>query len=181
MNVQAAVAPSESTRCLLPDKHAIRNSQHRPRIYLGPKPQCVATHFVPPDEAPSAMASTDRDALMAIYSSAGGYRWILPGWTHEDRWGTGAELSEWFAVDVNAEGRVVKLDLSNNNNLQGHSSLEGFLPTLAHHLPDHELPFVCKSVLHRPKDLVVDLIERYCMAFMCPVLSLLGKAGAPLR
>lgn len=57
------------------------------------------------------MASTDRDLLLALYQSAGAEA-NLPNWY------TDADLSEWYGVKVNDQGRVVELDLSINN-LQG--------------------------------------------------------------
>ncbi|CBJ27067.1 LRR-GTPase of the ROCO family, putative pseudogene [Ectocarpus siliculosus] len=59
------------------------------------------------------MASTDRDALVALYRSTGG-----AGWFKSDDWDTGAGLATWFGVEVNDQGRVVRLFL-NKNNLQG--------------------------------------------------------------
>ncbi len=63
------------------------------------------------------MSSTDRDALLALFHSTGG-----AGWERKDNWNTDAELSKWHGVNVNAEGRVVKLSLPSNN-LRGISSI----------------------------------------------------------
>lgn len=54
------------------------------------------------------MASTDREFLLALCRSAGDGA-MLP------LWGTDADISEWHGVEVNDEGRVVKLHLANNN------------------------------------------------------------------
>lgn len=59
------------------------------------------------------MASMDCDALVALYRSTGG-----ANWADKDNWDTGAELSRWYGVEVNDQGRVVIQDLRNNN-LQG--------------------------------------------------------------
>ncbi|CAM9428198.1 unnamed protein product [Ectocarpus sp. 13 AM-2016] len=60
------------------------------------------------------MASTDREALVALFRWTGG-----AGWTRRDNWDTDADLVTWHGVTVNDQGRVVILDLSDNN-LQGH-------------------------------------------------------------
>lgn len=59
------------------------------------------------------MASTDREALAALFHSTDGAEW-----TNNDNWNTDAELSTWYGVEVNGEGLVVKLSL-NANNLRG--------------------------------------------------------------
>lgn len=59
------------------------------------------------------MAFTDRDVLLALFRSAGG-----PNWSRKQNWDTDAELSKWDGVWVDGQGRVVKLDLRENN-LQG--------------------------------------------------------------
>ncbi|CAM9376069.1 unnamed protein product, partial [Ectocarpus fasciculatus] len=57
------------------------------------------------------MASTDREALIALFRSTGG-----TGWRRRDNWDTDAELATWFGVtEVNDQGRVVRLDLATNN------------------------------------------------------------------
>lgn len=56
------------------------------------------------------MSSSDRDALLALFHSAGG-----ASWERKDNWDTNAELSKWHGVEVNAQGRVVKLSLPSNN------------------------------------------------------------------
>lgn len=55
------------------------------------------------------MASTDRDALLVLYrSTSGAY------WKKQTNWNTDVHLGLWHGVEVNAEGRVVKLELSRN-------------------------------------------------------------------
>lgn len=55
------------------------------------------------------MAPTDRDILLALYRSTDGDNWM-----RNTNWGTEADLSDWFGVDVD-QGRVVKLSLGTNN------------------------------------------------------------------
>ena len=52
----------------------------------------------------------DRDALMALYRSAGG-----TGWNRSVNWGTDAPIRNWFGVSVNDSGRVISLSLQANN------------------------------------------------------------------
>ncbi|CAN0335047.1 unnamed protein product, partial [Scytosiphon promiscuus] len=66
--------------------------------------------FPAPHKAPSAMVSTDRDALEVLLHSTGG-----AGWKRNDNWGTDADLSLWHGVEVDDQGCVVKLILENNN------------------------------------------------------------------
>ena len=62
------------------------------------------------------MAPTDRDVLLALYNATDG-----PSWKNSTNWDTYADLSYWYGVEV-ALGRVVKLNLDNNN-------LRGIYPT----------------------------------------------------
>ncbi|CAB1113543.1 unnamed protein product [Ectocarpus sp. CCAP 1310/34] len=68
-------------------------------------------HRTPPSQF--VMSSEDRAALVALFWSTGGTRWIFNA-----NWATDANLSKWHGVEVNDHGRVVELDL-NNNNLRG--------------------------------------------------------------
>ncbi|CAN0252849.1 unnamed protein product, partial [Pylaiella littoralis] len=56
------------------------------------------------------MASTDRDVLLVLHQST-----IGASWDDKVNWGTGTPVSQWHGVKVNDQGRVVKLDLFNNN------------------------------------------------------------------
>jgi hypothetical protein len=67
--------------------------------------------------------ASDRQALEALFKSCGG-----AGWKKKGGWMTDAELGEWAGVTVDAEGRVIKLDLWENN-------LAGPLPSEIHKLP----------------------------------------------
>ncbi|CAN0484845.1 unnamed protein product, partial [Ectocarpus sp. 8 AP-2014] len=58
-------------------------------------------------------STTDRDALVTLFRSTRG-----ASWRNRENWDTDAALSTWFGVEVNVEGRVVRLDLPYNN-LQG--------------------------------------------------------------
>ena len=48
----------------------------------------------------------DRVALEALYHATDG-----PNWVNSDNWLTDAPLGEWYGVNTNASGRVVRLDL----------------------------------------------------------------------
>lgn len=63
-----------------------------------------------------ALVALDRDALVALFRATGG-----ASWKRKQNWDTDAELSAWFGVEVNNQGRVVKLNLEWNN-LQGNSN-----------------------------------------------------------
>ena len=52
---------------------------------------------------------SDRAALVALYEATDG-----PNWTNQDNWLTHAPLKDWYGVEVNAEGRVISLDLYRN-------------------------------------------------------------------
>ncbi|CAN0291991.1 unnamed protein product, partial [Ectocarpus sp. 8 AP-2014] len=76
---------------------------------------------------PSTMASTDRDVLVALYNATEG-----ANWENSTNWITGAELSQWYGVTVNDQGRVVQLAL-HRNNLRGPIPVElGRLAVLEH-------------------------------------------------
>jgi hypothetical protein len=52
----------------------------------------------------------DRLALEAVFKSCGGVDWVSKG-----GWMTDADLGKWCGVTVNAEGRVIELELTHNN------------------------------------------------------------------
>ena len=52
----------------------------------------------------------DREALIAFYDSTGGDNWQI-----NDNWKSDKPLGEWYGVGTDEEGRVRKLDLTNNN------------------------------------------------------------------
>lgn len=61
-------------------------------------------------QAPLGVASTDRAALNALVDSTWAARW-----KRKAGWDTDADLSRWHGVEVDAQGRVVKLTLNENN------------------------------------------------------------------
>lgn len=75
--------------------------------------QLVKTRFLSlsaSPQNPSTVASTDREVLLALYRSTDGVYWY-----RRTNWGTRAALSDWYGVDVNEDGRVVRLKLGYNN------------------------------------------------------------------
>lgn len=61
----------------------------------------------------SAFAAADKTTLVALYEATRGDEWFS-----HDGWLSDTPIGDWYGVTTNEEGRVVKLDLSNNN-LQG--------------------------------------------------------------
>ena len=59
-------------------------------------------------DSPGA-GSPDHEALMALYNAMDG-----ANWTRSDNWGTTAPLDQWYGVGIDENGRVIELDLSNN-------------------------------------------------------------------
>lgn len=70
---------------------------------------CVFCFFVLGVPLAMDTASTDRDALAALFRAAGGESWRC-----KDNWDTDAELARWHGVTVNVDGRVVKISLCLN-------------------------------------------------------------------
>ncbi len=58
---------------------------------------------------PDGSVSGDRSALMALYEATSG-----AGWYNNGGWGDGNPDNSWHGVEVNADGRVVRLDLQDN-------------------------------------------------------------------
>ena len=54
----------------------------------------------------SPAPASDRDILIALYETTDG-----PNWLNSDNWLTDAPLGDWYGVDTDASGRVVRLDL----------------------------------------------------------------------
>ena len=71
-----------------------------------------ATYTVTVNRPEPALVAEDRDALMALYDSAGG-----ANWTNNANWGSSLPLGDWHGVttDADAGGRVVTLRLNENN------------------------------------------------------------------
>ena len=78
---------------------------------------------------------TDREALVALYNATDG-----PNWTYNNNWLSDAPLGEWQGVITNDDGRVIGLQLPNNN-LAGEIPAElSNLSNLTYlHLYDNEL------------------------------------------
>ena len=55
---------------------------------------------------PVAASTSDRDILIAFYQATDG-----PNWVNSDGWLTEAPLGNWYGVDTDASGRVVRMDL----------------------------------------------------------------------
>ncbi|CAN0021352.1 unnamed protein product [Ectocarpus fasciculatus] len=89
------------------------------------------------------MALTDRAALVALFRSTGG-----ASWGRKDSWDTSAELATWSGVEVNDDGRVVRLSLGSNN-------LQGYIPPQLGHLDALEGLHLSWNKLdgHIPKEL----------------------------
>ena len=62
------------------------------------------------------VGSPDRSALEALYDATDG-----PNWTNSENWLTDAPLDDWYGVDTDAAGRVVRVQLQEN-------ALSGELP-----------------------------------------------------
>ena len=58
----------------------------------------------------SAAAARDRDALVALYWAADGDKW-----TNNDNWFSDAPVGTWYGVTADANGRVIELDLWDND------------------------------------------------------------------
>lgn len=71
--------------------------------------ECTVPRTRPPQESPPK-ASPDSHALVALFHATGG-----ANWTRKGNWCTSAELMTWDGVKVNEQGRVIELDLSDNN------------------------------------------------------------------
>ena len=83
-----------------------------------------------PTPTPSA-AERDRETLIAIYNATGGH------WQFERNWLTSAPISEWFGVQVDDAGRVVRLDLTNRDMFSQIPPQFGELDELRHLNLDH--------------------------------------------
>ena len=64
----------------------------------------------PPGWARAAAATTDRDALVALYLAADG-----PTWDRADNWLSDEPVGEWYGVTADDSGRVTELSLPDND------------------------------------------------------------------
>ena len=62
-----------------------------------------------PEPARPTTATLERAALVALYNATDG-----PNWVNNDNWLTDAPLGDWYGVDTDASGRVVRIDLAGN-------------------------------------------------------------------
>ena len=67
-------------------------------------------------ETPEDFLTIERNALIALYNAAGGRNW-----TSKRSWNSTSAVGNWYGVTTDEEGRVIKLDLHENN-------LKGTLP-----------------------------------------------------
>ncbi|MDE3256619.1 MAG: M66 family metalloprotease [Gemmatimonadota bacterium] len=58
------------------------------------------------EDRPRGSVSGDRAALVALYNATDG-----PNWVDNTNWLTDAPLGEWYGVETDASGRVIKLDV----------------------------------------------------------------------
>ena len=70
-------------------------------------PPAAVVAASPPSALRSPAPASDRDILIALYETTDG-----PNWLNSDNWLTDAPLGEWYGVDTDASGRVVRLDLA---------------------------------------------------------------------
>ena len=52
----------------------------------------------------------DRAALVALYEATGGARWAL-----NTNWLSATPVGDWHGVTTDADGRVIRLELDDNN------------------------------------------------------------------
>ena len=70
----------------------------------------------------TVIASPDKAGLRAFYDATGG-----PNWSNKNGWLSSDPIGDWYGVDTNAGGRVVKLDLRGSG--QRGNGLQGPLPS----------------------------------------------------
>ena len=91
---------------------------------------------VPAEDAPTqesglhgaseiTVGNPDRAALVALYNATDG-----PKWVNNDNWLTNAPLGDWYGVDTDASGRVVRLDLSGEWESWVPHGLSGSIPSV---------------------------------------------------
>lgn len=56
------------------------------------------------------LADPEVTALNAFYNATGG-----ANWTNKTNWGTSENKNRWYGISVNSDGKVTKIELSNNN------------------------------------------------------------------
>ena len=103
----------------------------------------------PPSALRSPAPASDRDILIALYETTDG-----PNWLNSDNWLTDAPLGEWYGVDTDASGRVVRLDLvgmwDNENSQRIPHGLSGPIPAELGGLANLEVLFLGNNELTGP-------------------------------
>ena len=84
---------------------------------------------------PGTSPATDREVLEALYEATDG-----PNWVNNDNWLTDAPLGDWYGVETDASGRVVRLLLS-------HNELSGPIPTELGNLAELEELWLAHNTL----------------------------------
>jgi len=93
-------------------------SQYPQKAHVRCRTQLTHFRIVAPNLRPvshnsgsSAIAWMDRNALVALYHSTGG----ADCWRNSENWDSEDDVSTWYGVKVDDEGRVVALHLGHNN------------------------------------------------------------------
>ena len=73
-----------------------------------------AAPTTPEPTRPTTVTDADRAALVALYEATDG-----PNWINSENWLTDAPLGEWYGVDTDAAGRVIRMDLAGRRNPEG--------------------------------------------------------------
>jgi hypothetical protein len=63
-----------------------------------------------PEPTDAALRERERKALIEFYEALGG-----PDWIERDFWGSDRPVGEWHGIETDAEGRVVRLTIYDNN------------------------------------------------------------------
>ena len=114
---------------------------------------------------------TDRDALVTLYNATSG-----GGWGNNTNWGSDMPLSGWHGVTTDSDGRVRRLDLSDNQ-LSGEIPSElGSLSNLTHlYLHDNQLSGEIPSELGSLSNLEWLWLQRNQLSGVPPELGSLSN------
>ena len=91
------------------------------------------------------VVNPDRAALVALYNATDG-----PNWVDNTNWLTDAPLGEWYGIDTNAAGRVVRIDLSGAWGESTPHGLSGALPPELGGLSNLEQLYLSQNALSGP-------------------------------
>ena len=86
-----------------------------------PEPTAEIAEIIP--EASAGSVETDREALVALYNATDG-----PNWADNTNWLSDRPLGEWYGVETDISGRVIDVNLSENQ-------LRGTIPAELGNLP----------------------------------------------